>query len=154
MASEAESDPDLALAIDYDLWLRIAQRYPFDYVDEPLVKYRTGHASLSRRTEERLKTATRIMARFLNERGGRKNLSPAIVRRSQAETHYEIALAVRSRSRWAALPWYLRALWSMPNFGLAWQGLVSLPLPEAVRRTLRRSLGRPADWAVRPLECP
>jgi glycosyltransferase involved in cell wall biosynthesis len=147
-------DTQLALAIDYDLWLRIAQRYPFDYVDEPLVKYRTGHASLSRRTEERLKTAARIMARFLNERGGRKNLSPAIVRRSQAETYYEIALAIRNRSRWAALPWYLRALWSMPSFGLAWQGLASLPLPETVRRGLRRALGRPADWAVRPLECP
>ena len=39
-------DENWPLAIDYDLWLRIAQRYPFDFVDEPLVKYRTGHASL------------------------------------------------------------------------------------------------------------
>jgi glycosyltransferase involved in cell wall biosynthesis len=147
-------DTDLALAIDYDLWLRIAQRYPFDYVDEPLVKYRTGHASLSRRTEERLKTAARIMARFLSEHGGRRNLSPAIVRRSQAETCYEIALTIRNRSRWAALPWYLRALWSAPSFGLAWQGVACLPLPETVRRGLRRALGRPPDWAARPLECP
>jgi glycosyltransferase involved in cell wall biosynthesis len=147
-------DTDLALAIDYDLWLRIAQRYPFDYVDEPLVKYRTGHASLSRRTEERLKTAARIMARFLDKHGGRTVLDPAVVKRSQAETYYEIALAIRSRSRWTSLPWYLRALWSAPNFGLAWQGLASLPLPETARRGLRRALGRPPDWAVRPLECP
>jgi len=147
-------DTDLALAIDYDLWLRIAQRYPFDYVDEPLVKYRTGHASLSRRTEERLKTAARIMARFLDEYGGRAALDSTVVRRAQAETYYEIALAIRSRSRWTSLPWYLRALRSAPNFGLAWQGLASLPLPETVRRGLRRALGRSPDWAVRPLECP
>ncbi len=144
-------DTCLALAIDYDLWLRIAQRFLFDYVDEPLVKYRTGHASLSRRTEERLKTAALIMARFLDEHGGRSKLDPALVRRAQAETFYEIALAIRGRSRGAAFPWYLRALRSVPSFGLAWQGLASLPLPEIVRRGLRRALGRPPDWAVRPL---
>jgi glycosyltransferase involved in cell wall biosynthesis len=147
-------DTSLALAIDYDLWLRVAQRFQFDYVDEPLVKYRTGHANLSRRTEERLKTAAKIMARFLKEYGGRSALGPALIRRAQAETFYEIALAIRNRSRWAALPWYGRALWSAPNFGLAWQGLASLPLPEPVRRGLRRALGRPPDWAVRPLQCP
>jgi glycosyltransferase involved in cell wall biosynthesis len=147
-------DTSMALAIDYDLWLRVAQRFPFDYVNEPLVKYRTGHASLSRRTEERLKTAANIMARFLDEYGGRAALTPALIRRAQAETYYEIALAIRNRSRWAALPWYGRALFSAPNFGLAWQGLASLPLPETVRRGLRRALGRPPDWAVRPLQCP
>lgn len=147
-------DINLALAIDYDLWLRIARHYPFDYVDEPLVIYRTGHANLSRRTEERLKTAAAIMVRFLDEHGGRSALDPALVRRAQAETYYEIALATRSRSRWAALPWYLNALRYAPNFGLAWQGVASLPLPEAFRRGLRRALGRPPDWAVRPLECP
>jgi len=121
-------------------------------VDEPLVKYRTGHGSLSRRAEERLKTAAGIMGRFLDRQGGRELLNPAVIRQAQAETYYEIALAIRSRSRWAALPWYGRALWAMPAFGLAWQGLASLPLPEAVRRALRLALGRPVDWAVRPLE--
>ena len=144
-------DENLALAIDYDLWLRIARRYSFDYVNEPLVKYRTGHASLSRRTEERLKTAAAIMDRFLDHHSGRKVLDPALIRRAQAETYYEIALAIRKRSRWSALPWYLRALRTMPVFGLAWQGLASLPLPEIMRHGLRLALGRPADWAVRPL---
>jgi len=144
-------DENLALAIDYDLWLRIARRNPFDFVDEPLVQYRTGHASLSRRTEERLKTAAAIMNRFLDHYGGREVLDPALIRRAQAETYYEIALAIRNRSRWSALPWYLRALRTMPVFGLAWQGLASLSLPEIMRRGLRLALGRPVDWTVRPL---
>jgi glycosyltransferase involved in cell wall biosynthesis len=142
-------DEGLALAIDYDLWLRVALRYRFDYVDEPLVEYRTGHASLSTRTEERLATVTGIMRRFLDELGGRRVLDPALIRRAQAETCYHIGLARRRRSRLAALPWYLRALALAPDYPLAWQGLASLPLPEAVRRLLRRALGRPADWSVR-----
>ncbi|HJT77666.1 MAG TPA: glycosyltransferase, partial [Gemmataceae bacterium] len=48
-------DEALPLAIDFDLWLRVARHYRFDYVDEPLVEYRVGHASLSRRQDERLR---------------------------------------------------------------------------------------------------
>jgi glycosyltransferase involved in cell wall biosynthesis len=145
-------DEGLPLAIDYDLWLRVGLRYRFDYVDEPLVKYRTGHANLSRRLEERLLAVSRIMDRFLDERGGRAFLSPAVVRRARAETCYHIGLALRRHSRPRGLPWYLRAVALCPDYALAWQGLASLPLPEFVRRRLRLALGRPADWAdLRPI---
>jgi glycosyltransferase involved in cell wall biosynthesis len=141
-------DESLPLAIDYDLWLRVAARYPFNYIDEPLLRYRTGHANLSRRTEERLLMVYRIMQRFRARQEGRL-LDPAIVRAAEAETCYHIALAQRSRSRLGALPWYLRCLKRSPRYGLAWQGLASLPLPESARRLARLALGRPADWAVR-----
>ncbi|MFL5242852.1 MAG: glycosyltransferase [Gemmataceae bacterium] len=144
-------DETLPLAIDYDLWLRAALRFPFDYVDRPLVKYRTGHASLSRRVEERLAVAIRIMNRFLDEYGGRAALSPLVIRRAQAQTYYHMGLFRRPRSRLAALGWYLRCIALAPGHGLAWRGLASLALPEAARRSLRVALGRPADWAVRPL---
>jgi glycosyltransferase involved in cell wall biosynthesis len=142
-------DEDLALAIDYDLWLRAALAYRFDYVDEPLVKYRTGHANLSSRLEERLATVDRIMRRFLERRGGKEVLNPAVVRRARAEIYYDMGLVRRQRSRLAALPCYVRALTLAPTYGLAWQGLASLPLPERVRRWCRRALGKPVDWAVR-----
>lgn len=141
-------DASLPLAIDYDLWLRVAARYGFDYVNEPLVKYRTGHANLSQRTEERLLTVFGIMQRFRAGPEGRR-LDPAGVRAAEAETCYHIALARRSRSRLAALPWYLRCLHRSPSFGLGWQGLASLPLPESARRLARVALGRPADWSIR-----
>src|SRR5262249_3569704 len=35
-------------AEDYDMWLRIADRYAFRYVDEPLVRYRRSPAGMSR----------------------------------------------------------------------------------------------------------
>ena len=141
-------DVSLPLAIDYDLWLRVAARFEFDYVDEPLVKYRTGHASLSQRTEERLLTVYGIMERFRAGPAG-SMIDPATVCTAEAETCYHIALARRSRSRLAALPWYLRCLHRSPSFGLGWQGLASLPLPESARRLARVALGRPADWSVR-----
>ncbi len=147
-------DETLPLAIDYDLWLRVAPRYRFDYVDEPLVKYRTGHANLSRRAEERLLTALGIMNRFLNEYGGKQVLKRHWVRRAKAEIYLSLALTARQRSRLAALPWYLRALVLSLGFGVAWKGLLSLPFPERLYRTVRRALGRPVDWSVRPLAAP
>jgi glycosyltransferase involved in cell wall biosynthesis len=142
-------DESLNLAIDYDLWLRLAMSYRFDYVDEPLVQYRTGHANLSQRVDERLATVDRIMTRFLNERGGRSAVSPRAIRRAYAEIYYHRGLLRRHKSRLAALGWNLRALAQCPSFGLAWRGLLSLPFPEAVRRCFRRLLGKPADWSVR-----
>ncbi len=142
-------DEGLSLAVDYDLWLRVALRHRFDYVDEPLVEYRTGHANLSSRSEERLATALRVMRRFLDEFGGREVLDPRAVRTAEAETCYHIGLARRSSSRLAALPWYVRALALAPGYRPAWRGLLSLPLPESARRLLRRAMGRPVDWTVR-----
>src|SRR5262249_56930199 len=63
------------LAIDFELWLRVAAHYRFDYVDDPLVQYRCGHGNLSKRVGERLKTAMLMMRRFLSR--GRHQLSPA-----------------------------------------------------------------------------
>jgi glycosyltransferase involved in cell wall biosynthesis len=133
---------------DYDLWLRAALRYRFDYVDEPLVKYRTGHASLSSRNAGKLLIALAVMDRFLNERGGRAVLSPAGVRRAYAETYFHLALARRPSSSWAALGFSLKALAASPVYLPAWKGLASLAVPEGGRRWLRRALGRPADWSV------
>jgi glycosyltransferase involved in cell wall biosynthesis len=142
-------DERLSLAIDYDLWLRVARHHRFDHVDEPLVCYRTGHANLSRRIEERLAAVYRIRRRFLDELGGRALLEPALVRRAESETCHHLGVVTRVRSRLAALPWHLRAVRRDPTCGLAWQGLLSLWLPEGLRRHLRRALGRPEDWSVR-----
>jgi O-antigen/teichoic acid export membrane protein/glycosyltransferase involved in cell wall biosynthesis len=147
-------DEKLPLAVDYDLWLRVARRYRFDYVDKPLVKYRTGHANLSRRAEERLLTALGIMDRFLKENEGEAVLKPQLVRRARAEAYHSLALAARRRSRRAALGWYLKSLALSFGLGVAWKGLLALPFPESLFRVVRRALGRPADWSVRPLALP
>jgi glycosyltransferase involved in cell wall biosynthesis len=144
-------DDGLPMAEDYELWLRVATQYAFEYVDEPLLRYRTGHTSLSKRDEGGTGyTALMIMRRFLDERGGRTLLPPALVRQAFAETYVHIGLLRRRRSRLAALGCHLQALWHSPLCPLAWKSLASLALPQAGRRWLRRALGRPRGWDDRP----
>ncbi len=138
-------DEDLPLAIDYDLWLRVAACYRFDYVDEPLVLYRTGHANLSRRGAERCTCARRIIDRFLDERGGRRRVSPALVRWALADLCCDTALALGSTSRSAALSWYARSLRYRPNHAGAWKGILTTWWPERLRGVVRQALG--LQWA-------
>jgi glycosyltransferase involved in cell wall biosynthesis len=140
-------DEGLCQAEDYDLWLRAAEHFRFDYVATPLVRYRVGHASLSRNLDERLRSVVFILRRFAERRRGRAPL--ALVRAKLAGIYSDYALTVRDRSRLRALPWYWRALQASPRHGPAWVGLGSLLLPERARRVLRRALGKPVDWRVR-----
>jgi glycosyltransferase involved in cell wall biosynthesis len=139
-------DESIPMGIDYDLWLRVALRYSFDYVDEPLVRYRTGHANLSQRQDERIDIAIKVMHRFLDERGGRARLSKHVIRRAWAETYCTAALVRSYRSRLAALPWFAKSLIKGPLRWKTWRELLSLAIPNGLRRRLRRMLGRPA-WA-------
>jgi glycosyltransferase involved in cell wall biosynthesis len=102
-------DPNLPLAIDYDLWLRVARHYEFDYADAPLVRYRTGHANLSTRLTERIGTVFRIMRRSLVERDNAPHTAPEAIREAHGSTCRTMAYAVRTRSRLEAARWYLRA---------------------------------------------
>lgn len=143
-------DESLPMAVDYDLWLRVALTHRFDYVEEPLVLYRRGHANISSRHEERILVALGVMRRFLERSGGM--VPPATVRRAFAETYFNLSLARRRRSRLAALPANVRAITLAPGFLPAWKALVSLPLPNWARRALRRLAGRPVGWDDIPAE--
>ena len=131
---------------DFGLWLRLARDHRFDYVDEPLVLYRTGCGHNALRAEARLRTALMVMRRFLDEEGGRQYLDPALVHRAWAETYSHLGLFVRERSPLAAMGCFCKSLAAAPGYGLAWKGLASALLPEMARRCLRRCLGRPAVW--------
>jgi glycosyltransferase involved in cell wall biosynthesis len=140
-------DVTLKMAEDYDMWLRVASRYEFDYVDQPLVRYRVGHTSLSRREEGGTGyTALHIMRRFLDERGGRRQLPPALVRQAFAETYFHIGLLRRKKAPLAAFGCTLRALAYKPTFGRAWRALASLAITDSGRRWGRRMLGRKDGW--------
>jgi glycosyltransferase involved in cell wall biosynthesis len=136
-------DPGLDLAIDYDLWLRVAKHYTMDFVDEPLTQYRTGHGNLSRRLGERLKTALCIMRRFLERYGGNHHVNEALAHRSFAQTCCSMALALRPYTARQSAGWFLRALWRQPHHMAAWRGLASLLFSSRLRRWLRRS---GIDW--------
>ncbi|MFL5341937.1 MAG: hypothetical protein ACJ8F7_17460, partial [Gemmataceae bacterium] len=136
-------DSKIDLAVDYDLWLRVAGHYRFDYVDDPLVKYRMGHGNLSQRVGERLKTALLLMNRFVNDYGG--NVDPAVVRRSLAETYCNLGLALRPYAPLRSGRWFLRAIGEMPRYRPAWRGLVGGCVPARFRGKWEQAYRSPAN---------
>lgn len=134
-------DEGIDLSIDFDLWLRLAARYRFDYVDEPLVKYRTGHPSLSTRRLERLHVARFVMERFLDQYGGRQLLTRPSIRLAMADHCCDVAWETRDRCL-RALCSYAAALRHRPLHPPAWRGLLMSWWPQAAKKRVRTLLGR------------
>lgn len=101
-------DPQWDLAIDYDLWLRVARHYAFDFVDEELVRYRTGHGNLSKKLADRVDGVLAIMHR--NEEG----IPKAVKEEGYASTCRTIGYVIRSAEPAVSLRWYWKAL-SVPH---------------------------------------
>lgn len=139
-------DETLPLAIDYELWLRVAVKWHFDFVDEQLVEYRTGHANLSSRSTERIGFVRQIMQRFLDEKGGRALIEPATIKTTWAEHWCDTCLdhSLHGRKRLAALA-CVRSLREKISHGPAWRLLATVWWPDAFRRTVLKVLGK-QDW--------
>jgi glycosyltransferase involved in cell wall biosynthesis len=103
-------DPEWDLAIDYDLWLRVARHYEFDFVDEELVRYRTGHGNLSKKLADRVDTALAIMHRAETRRDLAKEVPAASIAEAHASTCRTMAYTMRASEPLTAARWYLRAL--------------------------------------------
>jgi hypothetical protein len=138
-------DEKLALGIDYELWLRLARICDFDYVDEPLVHYRVGHANLSQRVDERIASALVVMRRFCRDIDRPAQLSPAARRQGFADTYRHRALIARRTSTWRAIGWSLRSLAISPFAPLTWRAFLGSLIPAALRRSVRNLCGH-HDW--------
>jgi glycosyltransferase involved in cell wall biosynthesis len=102
-------DPTLPLAIDYDLWLRVARHFAFDFVDEPLVRYRTGHANLSSRITERIAAVLAILRRSLLRRRNAETADPGAQGEAWGSTCRTMGFVSRATEPLAAAGWYVRA---------------------------------------------
>ena len=87
----------LTLAIDYDLWLRVARHFEFDYVDEPVVRYRTGHANLSSRISRTNRNGVGDTARSPIRRGNAIDANAAAVVEAWGSTCRTMAFVERQR---------------------------------------------------------
>jgi hypothetical protein len=102
-------DPKLPLAIDYDLWLRVARHFEFNYVDELLVRYRTGHVNLSSRITERLAAVLGILRRSLVRRRNTETADTAAQREAWGSTCRTMGYVLRENEPLAAAGWYVWA---------------------------------------------
>ncbi len=103
-------DPQWDLAIDFDLWLRVAKHHSFDFVDEELVQYRTGHGNLSKKLLDRVDTALSIMHRAENRYGVTEQVPTRRVAEAYASTCRTLGYVLRNSEPVTAAKWYLRAL--------------------------------------------
>jgi hypothetical protein len=118
-------DPEWDLSIDYDLWLRAARFTEFDYVDESLVLYRTGHGNLSQKLADRVATATAIMNRAVVRRGLGDELTATTVAEGYSSTFRSLGYTLRSSEPLTAMKWYGKALVWPGNRVAAAKGLVA-----------------------------
>ncbi len=119
-------DETLPMGIDYDLWIRVAARSEFVFVDEPLVKYRTGHANLSRNTLKRYDCAQRIMRKSLSDPLLRDRFAWYVPRLAWADTWSNMAVYFAAQgSRREALRYFGKAFVMMPVY------------PQLVKRALK-----------------
>lgn len=103
-------DPEWDLSIDYDLWLRVAKHYGFEFVDEALVLYRTGHGNLSKKLSDRVATATSIMTRAVFRRGLKEELPERVIAEGYASTFRTLGYTMRPSEPLTAATWYLKAI--------------------------------------------
>ena len=110
--------------LDYDLWLRSARFYQFDFVDEPLVKYRVRLGSIGPRSDWQFESALAIMREFLEVHEGSTYLSKKLIHQAFAETYVHYGLGIRDSAEagfpelsqghclpagvWRCLGWTLR----------------------------------------------
>jgi glycosyltransferase involved in cell wall biosynthesis len=97
-------DPQHDLAIDYDLWLRVARHYGFEFVDEELVRYRTGHGNLSKKLADRVDGVLTIMHR------NREGIADDVQAEGYASTYRTIGHVMRGAEPDVSLKWYWKAL--------------------------------------------
>lgn len=120
-------EPEWDLAIDYDLWLRVAREFGFDFVDEPLVLYRTGHGNLSKKLADRVDTALSIMHRAETRYGISDTVPHPVIAEGYASTCRTLGYVLRKTEPLTAMRWYLQALcWPSNRFTSAKGLLASL----------------------------
>jgi hypothetical protein len=129
---------------DYELWLRMAARWPVGYIDEPLVQYRKRAGSLSDDKFATAQCGLDVVETFWREHPQHRRSQARVYRRSLAEHLTTAGSAALARgSRGAALGYLLRALRLDPLKGRSWKSLAKALLrPAAVSRDGRASLAR------------
>lgn len=77
---------------DYDLWLRIAEKYTIDFLDEPLAKYRFHTEGISRNVELMVNEDFQILKYWLNKNPDLKRELKKQIKFKRAHLHYQKVL--------------------------------------------------------------
>lgn len=132
-------DAGMVYSHDYDLWMRLAARYPGSIMPDRLIDYWSGPGTLSRRIEERYRDDLTLLRRAAR---GEIRRDPAIVRAARvraAALAYELGLrCVRDGRLAEARPYLVEAAGAgaWPRRVVAFTAALA---PDAVIRGILRS---------------
>jgi glycosyltransferase involved in cell wall biosynthesis len=132
----------IPLAIDYEFWMRAAMHWHFDYIDEPLVRYRSGHMNLSTRYKERRRLVINyILPHVLNDCGGRQLLTRRQCAEAWAKLFAGMAENDLAVSQLSSIRWNLRAAAAAPWMRIGWRGLMRACIPNRIAAKIKRLPG-------------
>ncbi|WP_158946391.1 glycosyltransferase family 2 protein [Pseudodesulfovibrio cashew] len=131
-------DETLSMGIDYDLWIRMAQAYEFDFLDECLTYYRVGHGNMSDNREKRILSAFNIMKRHLRDKKIRRGLAVPAILEAWGMTCCTYAMFQKSRQKSAkAAGLMLASLAMYPISTRSWKAALRMVLPDKVISLLK-----------------
>ncbi len=120
----------LAPADDWDLWLRLAARYPFGFIPEVTGCYRVHAGNESRKLVQMLLAETRVVETFLAEHAEAEEIIGRQLIRGKLFSLYRdtAALLAREKANGAARQFWLKAVKQSPlafepYAGLVWNSL-------------------------------
>lgn len=113
-----EFSPAYRGAQDFDLWLRIARRYPIGFIEQPLACYRKHGANMTSRLVPMYLEHIEVLKR--TEAEPALGVTAALKRRQIAACHYKAARALLEEGRFGqAAAQFARAVRHSPSIGLA-----------------------------------
>ncbi|MBK7543347.1 MAG: glycosyltransferase [Candidatus Competibacteraceae bacterium] len=116
-------DETLRMGIDWDLWLRISTLYEFDFIDEPLLVYRVGHAGqMSKNLELRQQCSDKIMSSFI--KNYKPLLSNWIIRKAYAFTFRNRGEYYRKIDKAKSCQYFLKSIYQNPIEINSYKGLL------------------------------
>ena len=118
----------IRMGIDYDLWLRFSTQFEFDFVDRPLLQYRTWSGQMSKNCQDRYANGIAIMTSFLAEFPGMVDRTTQSIAWAHTYVGYGQCMQRTDGQRGLALRYFARALRYKPTYAPAWKAIVKTAL--------------------------
>jgi glycosyltransferase involved in cell wall biosynthesis len=123
------------LSEDFDLWLRIAERWPIGFLDRPLTRYRRRPGSLSENKFNTGLAALDVVENFWRTHGDYHRLNPRLWRQSLSRHLRFVGAAASMQERsWKAIGYLSRALLQDYRDRDAWKWLAKTAVTFIRRR--------------------
>jgi len=122
-------NPGYKICQDYDLWLRIAERYPIDFVEQPLAKFRVHSGSIyQKHTALAYRENLQIMDYWLDRKNSVKRRLIAKIKQRKASLHLSLVCChFRNHKRRKALGESINLIRLLPDsLGVVPSVMVSL----------------------------